>query len=123
MSSADAPGQVSGSFEDLAADEPYEGVHRRRFDAHGATVAQYRFDPGARFPRHRHPEEQVTIVEEGEVTFVVGDSRHSLGPGGWSIVAPNDEHELIAGPDGARILAVIVPRRTGDVGYTLVEDG
>lgn len=112
----------SGSFAGLTETEPYPGVFRRRFDSAGATVAIYRFQPNARFPLHRHAEEQVTIVEEGEVAFTVDGEQQTLAPGGWSVVAPHCPHELVAGSKGARILAIIVPKRTGAVGYEVVED-
>lgn len=112
---------ASGSFDDLEETEPYAGVFRQRFDSSRATVARYRFEPGARFPLHRHPQEQLTIVEEGEVTFTVDGVGEALGPGRWSIVAPNEPHELVAGPRGARITAIIVPRRPEGVGYEVVE--
>ena len=56
-----------GSFADVAADVPYPGVSRRTVDAPAATVNRYDFAPGATFPRHRHPQEQITLVLEGSV--------------------------------------------------------
>jgi len=104
-----------GRRAELTAEEPFPGVYRRRLDSERATVASYSFAPGARFPLHRHPEEQITIVEEGEVELRAGGTRAVLGAGDWSIAAPGLEHGLVAGPAGARILIVLVPRRTGDV--------
>jgi quercetin dioxygenase-like cupin family protein len=111
-----------GRFDELSEDEPYPGVHRRAFDSERGTVTQYEFDPGAEFPKHRHPQEQITLVEQGEVVFTVAGRADELRPGGWSIVGPNVEHGLRAGPEGARILAVLVPRREGANAYELVED-
>ena len=111
----------TGQFAQLPESEPYPGVFRRRFDAEGATVAAYRFDPGATFPLHQHPEEQITLIEEGEVEFTVGDATEQLRDGSWSIVPPSEPHQLRAGADGARILAIVVPRRRGSVGYTVID--
>lgn len=115
------PVHRSGSFAALEESEPFPGVHRHRFDADGATVSRYRFDPGARFPMHRHVQEQITLVEDGEVTFTVAGEPLALGPGDWSVVAPNCEHGLTAGPGGATIVAIVMPRRTGAVGYEIVD--
>lgn len=114
---------LSGTYDDLAADEPYPGVTRRSFSSEQATVTTYAFEPGARFPRHRHAQEQITLVQEGDVTFTVGDDVQTLSAGGWSVVPSDVEHGLEAGPGGARIVAVIVPRRASSDSYTVVDDG
>ena len=111
-----------GRFDELNEDEPYPGVHRRAFDSERATVTAYDFDPGAEFPLHRHPQEQITLVEHGTIVFTIGGEANELHAGGWSVVGPNVEHALRAGADGARILAVLVPRREGANAYELLQD-
>ena len=86
-----------GTFAELEGDEPYPGVRRRVLDADGCTVTEYTFEAGAEFPRHRHRQEQVTMIEHGAVTMTLGQEPHELSVG--------------ACPDGARIRAVLVPRR------------
>jgi quercetin dioxygenase-like cupin family protein len=44
-----------------------------------------------------------------------------LRAGDWSVVAPDVEHGITAGPEGARILAIVVPRRAGPDSITVVE--
>jgi quercetin dioxygenase-like cupin family protein len=111
---------LSGSFDTLDADEPYPGVTRRSFNSERATVTAYRFEPGASFPRHRHAQEQITIVERGAVRFTVGESVQELQAGGWSVVPADVEHGLEATGEGAEILAVIVPRRQHADAYSVV---
>lgn len=100
-----------GHFGAMRAERPFAGVSKRSFDAAGATVTEYRFDPGAAFPLHRHAQEQVTIVEQGVLTMEIDGERHRLGPGDWSVVEGGVEHGIVAGADGARLLAIVVPRR------------
>ena len=100
-----------GTFAGLASDEPYPGVVRRTFDAAGATVTSYEFSPGASFPLHRHTHEQITLVDEGSVRMRIGEDEPELSAGGWSVVPGGIEHGVTAGPTGARITAIIVPRR------------
>jgi quercetin dioxygenase-like cupin family protein len=100
-----------GTFARLASDEPYPGVVRRTFDAAGATVTSYEFSPGASFPLHRHTHEQITLVDEGSVRMRIGEDEPELSTGGWSVVPGGIEHGVTAGPTGARITAIIVPRR------------
>ena len=110
-----------GSFSELPAEEPYAGLQRRTFDALGATVNEYRFEPGARFPVHSHPQEQITLIEEGEVELTVRDDVQILSAGDWSVVDGDVPHGIKAGEAGARIVAIIVPRRSGAGSYTVLE--
>jgi quercetin dioxygenase-like cupin family protein len=98
----------------------YAGVERRSFSSEKATVTSYRFAPGAAFPRHRHPQEQITLIEDGEVELTVGDRIEALSAGDWSVVEADVEHGLRAGPRGARVVAVVVPRRESADAYTVV---
>ena len=77
---------VRGSFSELPVEEPYEGLRRRTFDSEGATVNEYVFQPGARFPLHRHPQEQITLIEEGEVELTVGGRTSLLAAGDYTVV-------------------------------------
>ena len=100
-----------GNFADAPEEEPFPGVRRRRFDADGATVTEYRFEPGATFPNHRHAQEQITMVAEGSLAMTIGGEVSELGPGGWSVVEGEVEHGITSGEDGARFTAVVTPRR------------
>lgn len=100
-----------GTFADAPEEEPFPGVLRRRFDADGATVTEYRFEPGATFPVHRHAQEQITMVAEGTLSMTIEGKASELGPGGWSVVGPEIDHGITAGPEGTRFLAVVTPRR------------
>jgi quercetin dioxygenase-like cupin family protein len=102
-----------GNFADAPEEEPFPGVRRCRFDADGATVTEYRFEPGATFPNHRHAQEQITMVAEGAVSMTIAGEASELGPGGWSVVGPDIDHGITAGDEGARFLAVVTPRRGG----------
>jgi len=115
----DAPTR-SGSFAHLAAATPYPGVRRRTVHSGRATVTEYTLDPGATFPQHRHPQEQITLVEGGEVRLTAGGATEVLHPGAWSIIAGGVEHGITAGPDGARIVAVLSPRRDSDADLEVI---
>ena len=108
-----------GDFESLDVSEPHPGVSLRRFDSVNATVNEYTFDPRASFPLHSHPQEQITLVLEGDVEMTVENETRLLAAGAWSIVERNAEHGITAGSRGARILALVVPRRS----YTFFREG
>lgn len=100
-----------GSFDEIAAEIPYDGIDRRVLTTSKATVQEYRFEPGASFPIHNHPQEQITVVIEGDVSFNAdGDSR-TLSAGEWSVVPGDVAHGVTAGPAGARFIAILVPPR------------
>jgi quercetin dioxygenase-like cupin family protein len=110
----------TGSLDALEATEPYPGLRRRTFDGQGATVNEYSFEPNASFPLHHHPEEQITLVTGGEVELTAGGETSELSAGGWSVIAGGVEHGIRAGANGARIVAIIVPRRGSASAYTVV---
>jgi quercetin dioxygenase-like cupin family protein len=111
---------VRGRFDEMPSDEVYAGVKRRSFSSEQATVTSYRFAPGAAFPRHRHPQEQITLIEDGEVELSVGDRVESLAAGDWSVIEPDVEHGITAGSSGATVVAIVVPRRESIDAYTVI---
>jgi len=111
---------LTGSFEALESSEPYPGLRRRSFDGTGATVNEYSFEPNASFPLHHHAEEQITLVTHGDVDLTVGGETATLSAGDWSVIAGGVEHGIRAGANGARIVAIVVPRRASPSAYTVV---
>jgi quercetin dioxygenase-like cupin family protein len=103
-------------FSTVQAKHPYPGVETRRIDFVQFTVVEYRFRPEAVFPVHHHSEEQVVIVLEGSVRFGVDGRPMDLGPGACGRVAPNIPHGATAGPQGARMMILVSPRRREEGG-------
>lgn len=114
------PEHVHGKLEELTPEEVFDGVERRSFSSEHTTFSSYRFQPGGTFPIHRHPAEQVTIVLEGSVRFTVAGEEHQLGPGEWSVIAGEVEHGITAGAEGARLIAMVSPRRERSDEYEVV---
>lgn len=109
----------SGSFADLEAETPYPGIVRRTFHSERMTFSEYTFAPGATFPLHRHTQEQVTLIEAGEVRLTAGGATGAFAAGAWSVMPAGVEHGITAGPDGARIVAILSPRRGSSDEITL----
>jgi quercetin dioxygenase-like cupin family protein len=112
-----------GQFDDLPWDEPFPGVRRAMFSTQQATVSRYTFEPGAAFPPHSHAQEQITLVQEGDLEMSIAGEITTLRKGGWSVVGPDVEHGITAGPEGTSFLAVIVPRRGAADEYVLATPG
>jgi unsaturated pyranuronate lyase len=114
---------TAGSFDAQPAEEPFPGVARQAFSSERATVARYRFEPGASFPPHSHEQEQVTLVLKGTVEMALADERITLESGGFCVVPGGVEHGITAMDGGADILAVVVPPRERSDDYELAEAG
>ena len=68
-------------------------------------------DPGAVVPEHNHEQEQLGILLEGSLTFIIGGETGTVGPGGtWRILA-NVPHSVEAGADGAVAFEIFSPIR------------
>jgi quercetin dioxygenase-like cupin family protein len=109
-----------GAFAELAAERPFGGVERRGFDSQRASVVEYSFERGASFPVHRHPEEQILVVERGSLTLFVAGAWQELRSGEWAVIEPAVEHGITAGGSGARFLTVLVPKRRSSHDYELL---
>jgi quercetin dioxygenase-like cupin family protein len=111
----------SGSFDQLDAEAPFPGLVRRALTTTEATVTEYRFEPGATFPSHHHPQEQITLIVAGEVHLTVAGEVQTLAAGAWSVVAGGIPHGITAGAAGATFLAILVPRRAAGAAYTFTD--
>lgn len=111
---ANTPVRVRGmSWNDVTPEQVADGVTRQVVDGAQQTIVRYVYQPGAVFPRHYHPQEQVTVVLSGRIEFTIADEVVTLGP---------DDLVVIPGgvPHGARVLGDTVvesintlsPRRT-----------
>ncbi|HKO27023.1 MAG TPA: cupin domain-containing protein [Solirubrobacteraceae bacterium] len=61
------------------------------------------------YPAHDHADdgqEEVYVLLRGSAEFQIDDERLTVGPGELVRIAPPATRKLVAGPDGARILAV-----------------
>ncbi len=47
------------------------GIKRRVISTDNIMVVQYLYEPNAVFPAHQHPQEQIVLVEKGELEFWV----------------------------------------------------
>ena len=103
-----------GTARDLGQDQPHPGVHRTVLSGAQASLTEYRFDPGACFPIHSHPQEQLTMVSEGPGQAPVDGRLSTLARGDWFIVDGEVAHGIVAGAAGARIYAVVAPARRDD---------
>lgn len=71
------------------------------------------FPPHSGFPTHVHPEEQISIVREGEMEITVGEITRRAEPGDV-IVFPSDvPHSGRTGEHACRLIDIFSPPREG----------
>ena len=63
---------------------------------HGATISLIldQSEPGHGPRLHRHPYDETWVVQEGNLTFRLGDERHRAGPGDIIIAPPGVPHKF-----------------------------
>lgn len=76
---------------------------------HGATVSLI-FDisePGQGPRLHRHPYDEIWVVEEGTVTFQTGEERFQATAGDVVVVPPDAPHKFTAdGPGRSKMVCI-----------------
>jgi quercetin dioxygenase-like cupin family protein len=76
---------------------------------HGATVSLIldRSEPGHGPRLHRHPYDETWVVEEGNLTFQLGDDRYRAGAGDIVIAPPGVPHKFTSdGPGPCHLVCI-----------------
>ena len=75
------------------------GIQRKVIATDNIMIVQYIYEPGALFPKHQHPQEQIVLVNNGELEFWIEKEKNKFNLIAGSILT-------IPGniPHGARVL-------------------
>jgi quercetin dioxygenase-like cupin family protein len=84
--------------------ERLPGWRARIFNSASMTFAHYEFDAGSTIHEHRHEQEEVWNVIEGELELTIDGVVRRAGPGLVAIVPPNTPHSVRALSDGRAII-------------------
>jgi len=70
------------------------GIRRRVISTDKIMVVQYLYEPAAVFPAHQHPQEQIVLVEKGELEFWIEseENKFRLTPGSILTIPGNATH-------------------------------
>jgi len=85
------------------------------------TATRYRFGAGGRFPLHRHEQEQFVYVVAGAIVFTIEGTAHRLTEGLTLMIPPMAIHEAEADTEGAEVVSVVTPPRTGADAIEILE--
>ena len=88
----------------LESTEKRPGWSGRIFHSPSLTFAYWDFKAGADIHEHRHPQEEVWHVIEGELEVTIGADTTRAGPGMVAIVPAETLHSVKALTDGQAIV-------------------
>jgi quercetin dioxygenase-like cupin family protein len=80
-----------------------------RGEDHGASISLIidESEPGQGPRLHRHAYDETWVVQEGNISFQVGDNRLNAGPGDVAIIPPGVPHRFVNdGPGRSRIVCI-----------------
>ena len=95
----------------LALRESTEGARHFAVSLSATTLSYFEVDPAARFDRHRHDGEQITLVIEGELYFRFDDRQVCVRPGETIAIPSGVWHEVWAGATSVRAVDAWSPAR------------
>ena len=81
------------------------------FSTGSIMLVRYVYEPGLNFPEHSHPQEQVTMVEEGTLEFQIDGEEVILKEGDLCAIPPNVPHSTSVGNDRAVAISIFTPVR------------
>jgi quercetin dioxygenase-like cupin family protein len=97
-------------IERLPVREIFPGLRARLIHSDRVTHSWVDVAPGATFPEHHHPHEQIVSVLAGELELVVDGVSHLLTPGVVFVIPPNVKHRG-GSVTGARVMDAFAPVR------------
>jgi len=101
------------AWSEIVPDEVHPGIVRQVVDGERQTLVRYVYQPGAVFPVHSHPEEQITMVLGGRIRFDVAGEPITLSAGQVAVIPPNVPHgATVLGDEPVETLNALSPKRT-----------
>jgi quercetin dioxygenase-like cupin family protein len=115
MSSSNEPAPYWRHWNDIPAEPVLPGIERRTVHGARQTLVQYVYAPGAIFPVHAHPQEQMTLVIRGQIRFDLPDDSVELGPGDIAVIPGGVPHgAAVIGDEEVETYNALAPRREQD---------
>jgi quercetin dioxygenase-like cupin family protein len=88
------------------------GARRWAVSLDRVMLTYFEIEPGARFERHAHESEQITLVLEGELVFQFDDGETRVGPGEVIAVPAGAPHAVRTENSGAKAVDAWSPPAT-----------
>jgi quercetin dioxygenase-like cupin family protein len=95
-----------GSWKNLEAQDAQKILEQQVIAFDRLTVVRCVYKEKTDFPEHFHPQEQITIVEKGELEFAFGDETVRVGEGETISIEPQVRHATRVGNDCEKAVAL-----------------
>ncbi len=99
------------TWEAIPSTVVHGAIRRRAFQTDTVGLIRYDFEGGAVFPRHAHPEPQMTMVLSGTFTFVFDGAVERYAPGAIVAIPGDVPHEGRADDGPVTIVCIFAPPR------------
>ena len=97
--------------KDRTAKELVPGINAITFWGEQMLAAVVALEANVQLPRHSHPHEQLGIVIEGKIEFIIADEKKVLVPGEIYVIPSGVEHEARTFDHPVKVLDVFSPVR------------
>ncbi len=107
------------AFRELEAAEAQSFLEQQVASTSRLTVVRCVYRSGADFPEHFHPQEQITIVEEGSLEFRIDGETLTVGKGEMIALEPKVRHSSrVPNGNGAAVALNLFLKRAAAPGGT-----
>ena len=72
------------------------GLYGRFVHGESMTLSFVDIEKGSALPEHKHPQEQITYILEGELEMVIGGEKMLLTQGMYHVIPSNTPHSAFA---------------------------
>lgn len=79
-------------WDDVKTVELAGGIQRQVLTSRNIMLVRHLYPPGTAIPHHKHPQEQITVVEQGELYYEVEGKGYELDAGDVISVPSDAEH-------------------------------
>lgn len=79
------------------------------FSTGNIMLVRYVYEAGLQFPEHSHPQEQVTMVEEGVLEYEIDTEKVILHEGDICAIPPNVPHSTKVVDERAVAISIFTP--------------
>lgn len=104
------------NWDQVSLESVLPGVTKQVIKGDKAMVIRYVYGPKSVFPNHRHPEEQITLILKGLITFQFDGDSATYGPGDVLVIPPGVSHgALVPGDESVETINLLSPVRTKEI--------
>lgn len=101
------------NWDQVEVETVVSGVTKQVIKGDKAMVIRYVYGPKSVFPNHRHPEEQITLILKGSITFEVDGDSTTYEPGDVLVIPPGVPHgATVHGNETVETFNLLSPVRT-----------